>query len=134
MTESHAQDPQGARPDATLLRQLIMGFRTTQLVHVSARLGLADRLRDGAKTPQLLAQLVGADADALRRVLRALASLGLCAERAGGAFALTPLGQPLRSDTPGSVHSLAILYGEAWLWEVYGAMLYSVQTGRPALG
>ena len=29
------------------VRGLIMGFRTTQLVHVAAKLGIADRLEDG---------------------------------------------------------------------------------------
>jgi hypothetical protein len=33
---------------------------------------------------------------------------------------------------PGSLRSLALLYGEDWLWQAYGRTLYSVQTGRPA--
>jgi len=117
---------------AATLRQLIMGFRATQLVHVAAKLGLADRLRDGARTPHELARAVGAEPQALHRLLRALASLGIFAEAADGAFALTPMAQLLQTGVTGSLRSLAALYGEEWLWEAYGRMHYSIETGRPA--
>ena len=45
---------------------------------------------------------------------------------------MTPLARPLLSDTPGSLNSLARLYGDEWLWRAYGRLLHSVQTGRPA--
>jgi hypothetical protein len=125
------QDPVHAGP-AAALRQLIMGFRATQLVHVAAKLGLADLLRAGPQPPHRLAQAVGAEPQALQRLLRALASLGLFAETADGAFALTPMAQLLQTGATGSLRSLAVLYGEEWLWQAYGRMLYSVKTGRPA--
>lgn len=125
--------PAGSDQDTALaLRQLIMGFRTTQLIYVAAKLGLADHLREQPQTPERLAQAVGADHQALYRLLRALASLGLFAETADGAFALTPLAEHLQTDAARSLRSLAILYGEEWLWPAYGRMLYSIQTGRPA--
>jgi hypothetical protein len=117
---------------ASALRRLIMGFRATQMLYVAARLGLADHLRHGVQTPELLARAIGADAQALRRLLRALASMGIFAEEANGSFALTPLAEHLRSDAPQPLRGLALLYGEEWLWRAYGQMLYSVQTGRPA--
>jgi hypothetical protein len=109
-----------------------MGFRTTQMLYVAAKLGLADHLRHGTRTPEQLAQAVAADAQALRRLLRALASMGIFAEEADGSFALTPLAEHLRSDAPQSLRGVALLYGEEWLWRAYGQMLYSVLTGRPA--
>src|SRR5215475_7964346 len=96
------------------LRHLIMGFRSTQLIHVAAKLGLADRLKAGPQTAQALAEAVGAEPRALYRVLRALASLGIFAESSGGGF------------------TLAALYGEEWLWDAYGRTLHSVLTGAPA--
>ena len=117
---------------AATLRQLIMGFRVTQLIYVAAKLGLADHLEQGPQTPHALAQAVGAEQQALYRLLRALASIGLFAETADGAFRLTPLAQLLQTNPAGSLRDLAILYGEEWLWQGYGHMLYSVQTGRPA--
>lgn len=117
---------------AVQLRQLIMGFRTTQLIAVAATLGLADQLRDQPQSAPALALAVSAQPQALQRLLRALASIGLVTETDTGAFALTPLGRPLVRDLPGSLHSVARLYGEDWLWSAYGQLLHSVQTGRPA--
>ncbi|MDQ3776926.1 MAG: hypothetical protein M3461_22550 [Pseudomonadota bacterium] len=74
---------------------------------------------------------MGADPGALRRVLRALVSFGTFAETAEGTFTATPLADLLRSDAPGSLRPLAVLYGEDWLWQAYGRILTSVQTGRP---
>src|SRR5688572_20294771 len=130
--EVASQAPQPAMAAATTLRQLIMGFRITQLIYVAAKLGLADHLQQGPQTAQALAQAVGTEPQALYRLLRALASLGIFTETAEGTFALTPLAELLQSGVPGSMRGLAILYGEEWLWQVYGQMLYSVQTGQPA--
>ena len=120
------------QPPAAALRQMIMGFRTTQLIYVAAKLGIADLLKDGARSSHDLATSAGADARALHRLLRALASLGIFSETADGCFELTPLAQPLRSGIPGSLRGMAILYGEEWCWRAYGALLHSVRTGQTA--
>ena len=132
MNEPRSQAPPADVSAAATLRQLIMGFRVTQLIYLAAKLGLADHLEQGPQTPHALAQAVGAEPQALYRLLRALASIGLFAETAYGAFRLTPLAQLLQTNLAGSLRGLAILYGEEWLWQAYGHMLYSVETGRPA--
>jgi ubiquinone/menaquinone biosynthesis C-methylase UbiE len=38
----------------------------------------------------------------------------------------------LRRDVPGSLHGLAVLYGDDWLWRAYGQMLHSAITGQSA--
>jgi SAM-dependent methyltransferase len=53
-------------------------------------------------------------------------------ESAGGRFALTAAGERLRSDVPGSLRNVALLYGEDFIWQAYGNMTYSVRTGLPA--
>ncbi len=88
---------------ANVVRQLIMGFRLTQLISVAAKLGIADHLRPGPQAVPAIAAAVGADAAALRRLLRALASIGIFAETSDGNFGLTPLAEQLRSDLPGSL-------------------------------
>jgi hypothetical protein len=127
--------PVGTPPDdpfaAAQLRGLIMGFRLTLLIHVAAKLGLADQLGETPRTAEHLARGVGADPESLKRVLRALASIGIFAETADGDFISTPLGGLLRTDAPGSLRALAVLYGEDWLWRAYGRLLASVRTGRP---
>jgi hypothetical protein len=129
MSQHRADDelPPGER-----VRRLVMGFRATQLVHVAARLGIADLLRDGPQDASALATAVRAHPRALYRLLRALASLGLFAETPEGRFQLTSLGELLRGDAPGSLRPLALLYGEDWVWRAYGGVFHSVMTGRPA--
>jgi hypothetical protein len=117
---------------AAALRQLIMGFRTTQLVYAAAKLGLADALQDGPQDVAHLAAWTGSQPHTLRRLLRALTSLGIVAETSDGRFTSTALSGLLQSDAAGSLRNVAVLYGDEWLWRVYGRTLYSVQTGRPA--
>ena len=118
--------------DGSALRQLIMGFRTTQMIHVAAKLGIADRLAQGPQDADALARAVGAAPRPLYRLLRALASIGIFAETPQGAFALTPAARLLQSDVPGSLRTTALLYGDAVFWDAYGRMLHSVRTGEPA--
>jgi ubiquinone/menaquinone biosynthesis C-methylase UbiE len=120
-------------PDANAaMRQLIMGFRTTQLIHVAATLGIADLLKDGPRDASDLASAASAHPRALYRLLRALASLGIFAETNDGRFELTALAQTLRSDVPGSVRGLAMVYGDDWVWRAYEGMFHSITTGLPA--
>jgi hypothetical protein len=121
----------GADADATALLQLIMGFRLTQMVYAAAKLGVADHLREGPRTAQAFAEAVGAHPQSLGRLLRGLASVGIFSETETGEFELTARGRFLCSDTPGSLRSLAVLYGEDWLWRGYGNTLHSVRTGGP---
>jgi hypothetical protein len=128
---SHRNDCPDAA-SAAAVRQMIMGFRTTQLIYAAAKLGIADLLRVGPREVSSLASATGAHPQALYRLLRALTSLGFFEEIEEGSFQLTTLGHTLRSDVPDSVRDLALLYGEEWLWQVYGHTLYSVMTGLPA--
>jgi DNA-binding IclR family transcriptional regulator len=63
----------------------------SQSLYVAARLGIADLLQDGPQSSDALATAVGAHPDALYRVLRALASVGIFAEVEHRWFTLTPL-------------------------------------------
>jgi hypothetical protein len=49
-----------------------------------------------------------------------------------GRFELTPLADLLRSEAPGSLRPLALLYGDEWVWSAYGQASHSVVTGLPA--
>ena len=132
MNQNYSVDgAQEAVPAAARLRDMIMGFRVTQLLHVAARLHLADRLAGAPQSAEQLATGIGANPHSLARIMRALTSIGILTET-DGSFALTALGHLLRSDVAGSLNGVAALYGEEWLWSVYGRMLHSVQTGEAA--
>jgi ubiquinone/menaquinone biosynthesis C-methylase UbiE len=117
---------------AVALRYLSTGFWVSQAIAVVAELGIADLLKAGAKTCAELAQAVSAHPDALYRLLRGTASVGIFAEDDHGRFTLTPLATLLLADIPQSWRAAAIMSGEAWAWQPWGALAYSVKTGRPA--
>lgn len=99
-------------------------------LRVSADLGVADRLADGPLPVADLAALVGADASALTRVLRALASKDIFVETAPGVFGLTPIAQLLRADHPMSVKaSYTLLDADVQAWAKFD---HSVRTGQNA--
>ena len=114
------------------LLRLVCGHWVGQAVHVAAKLGVADLLEDGPKTPVALAAATGSHPETLHRLLRTLASLGVFAEEADGRFALTALAEGLRTEAPGSLRAYAIFMGEGWHVRPWGELLTSVQTGRPA--
>ncbi len=116
-------------PHAQLLR-MISGYWLSQGIYVAAKLGLADLLKAGPRSAADLALATKTHAPSLRRLLRALASVGVFAETDDGNFALSPLAEPLRSDLPGSQRALAVMNGEEH-YRAYGELLYSVQTGQP---
>ncbi|MDH5263751.1 MAG: acetylserotonin O-methyltransferase [Betaproteobacteria bacterium] len=119
-----------ARPKRALsLLDLIGANWTTQALATAAELGLADRLARGPARTADLADELGCDADSLGRLLRALASIGVCAPRTQGRYALAPAGEPLREDAPDSVRSWAIWCGRE-SWAVWGDLAGSVRTGR----
>jgi Dimerisation domain len=74
-----------AVPSATaggLLTESILGFVLSQAIYVAAVLGFADLLADGPQSATWLAVTVGADPDAVYRLLRLLAGHGTFAQSA----------------------------------------------------
>ena len=121
-----------ALPPPVALVQMITGSWISHAVSAAARLGIADGLKDGPKSSDELAPAVGADAQALYRLLRALTSIGLFVEDEDSRFSLTPLGTYLRSDVPGSLRAAALYFGSEELARAWSHLSYSVQTGHPA--
>lgn len=98
------------------LERLVDGFRVTQTIYAAVELGIPELLADAERDVDDLAAASGADASALYRLLRALASLGVLHETDGRRFSLTELGRPLRSDVPGSLHGWVRLSGRDYIW------------------
>lgn len=114
-----------------LMNRLVTGYWMTQMVYVAAKLGLADLIAKGPKNADELAKETQTNGPALYRLLRGLASLGIFAEDAEGRFAMTPMAELLRSDSPASMRALAIMSGEEH-FQAWGELLYSVRTGQIA--
>ena len=117
-------------PPPPALLDMIVGGWLSQAVYVVAKLGIADLLDSGPKSAAELAGEVGADADSLHRVMRALASISIFTAQDDGRYTMTPLAEGLRSGAP--LRDFAIFCGEEWHWRAWGHLLHSVRTGQPA--
>jgi hypothetical protein len=113
------------------LLDLITGYWVAQAIYAAAKLGIADRLRDGPRPVAELAAETAANEEALYRLLRALAGRGLFEEGPGRTFGLTSLAELLREDHPLSLRPLSVMFGDLQ-YQPWGDILYSVETGRCA--
>ncbi len=85
------------------LVEMAMAYSRSRVLCAAARLGVADALGDDVRSVGFLAENCHADANALYRLLRALASVGVTEETAPEHFRLTEFGKPLRRDVAQSV-------------------------------
>jgi O-methyltransferase domain/Dimerisation domain len=88
---------------------LVGGFMVTQTLGTIARLGIADLVREQPRSPEELAEVAGTDPDALRRILRALASIGVF-EHVDGVVHQTELSELLCEGAVGSVRGHAEMF------------------------
>ena len=126
-------EPPHELPPPVQLLQLMNGYWITQSIAVAAELGIADQLAHGPATAEELAAATSTHAPSLRRLLRALAMIGVLNERPGGAVELTPVGTFLRDDAPGSLRALARMRGSEWQWRSWRELGHSIRTGETAL-
>jgi hypothetical protein len=130
MSEDVGMGTGDSPPPATLL-QMMTGYWVSQALYVAAKLGIADLLAEGPVDCEDVAAATDTHAPSLQRVLRALASVGVFTEVSPGSFALTSLAELLRSETPGSMRALAIMYAEEQ-YRAWGDLFHSVRTGEMA--
>jgi hypothetical protein len=123
--------PTDERPPGLRLREMLTAYWTSMSIGLAAKLGIADLLVGGPKSPAELAKATGTLTEPLYRLLRALASVGIFVEDEQGRFALTPLAEPLRSDVPGSSRAMAIMITEEQFL-TWGHLEYSLRTGKIA--
>ncbi|MBW4051486.1 MAG: methyltransferase [Proteobacteria bacterium] len=112
--------------------QLATGYWASRCLHVITELGVADHLGERAESAETLARAVGAHPQALARVLRALAALGVFEEVAEG-FRHTGASRLLRADHPQSVRAFVRMMGMPVHWQAYGQLEHSVRTGESAM-
>jgi hypothetical protein len=119
-------------PVPVKLSRLIMSTWVPQAIHTAAVLRVPDALAPGPRTSDAVAADVGAPADQVRRLLRALVVLELCTQGDDGRFALTGMGEYLRSDAPDTMRNWAVLWGRPMIWSAWGRLSDSVRTGEIA--
>src|SRR5262249_31278334 len=111
------------------LHQLMAGYWVSAAINVAAELKLADLIAAGQQTSAALAQETQTHPQALYRLLRTLASVGLLTEVEPGSFELTALGMLLESDHPMSMRALTRYTCSHMQWQRFRALRRAVQTG-----
>ena len=120
-------------PDpAQQVLQVAVGYVASAALYTAIALNVADHLASGPRDVSELARLSGANEDALFRVLRLLASLGVFAETGLRRFALNPAAELLRKDVPGSLRGMAVFLPDPFHFRAYANLLDSVMTGHTA--
>ena len=123
----------GELPPNLALLQLITGKWIVQAIYVAAELGIADHMAEGPRSSGEIAKACDTNEDATYRLLRGLANVGVFAESESRTFSLTPMGELLRGDAPGSMRGYARFIGYKPTWAAWGEALHSVRTGEPAV-
>src|ERR1700730_16163609 len=116
---------------ALKLFDLIQSHRVTAVIHVAAELGIAELLRNGARSLNELAEATGADRHALGRLLTALSTVGICSRTGADGYSCTELGAALDGSAEKSFKAWAIFEGDM-LFKSWHGMLETVMTGRTA--
>ena len=117
-----------SEPSPAPVVELIEAFRRSKTMFAGVSLGVFDRLERGEADAATLARDLGADGDALERLLDALVALGLL-ERREGAYRLNDVSAAyLRRSSPGSLVGY-IAYSNDLLWSMWGRLEDAVREG-----
>ena len=114
---------------AEIMRDLSISYGVPRMLLAVARLGVADVLAKGPLKAEAIADKVGAHPVFLKRVLRALSSVGVFSQTSDGRFRLNPLARMLQKDQPGSMRDFVLMVADDYHWKVWGELDYALQTG-----
>jgi hypothetical protein len=126
----HGETASRAVPPHVQLIHMCTAAWVSAVIYAAAKLSLADQLASGPRSAAELAGPMRMHAPSLHRLMRTLASLGILTERDAQRFALTPMGEALRTGAPGSARATLIAFGGSF-WHGWEEILYSLETGNP---
>lgn len=112
--------------------QLLNGAYIAGAVSCLAQLGIPDLVDSAPKSAEELAKEIGADPQALYRLMRATACVGVLSEGPDGKFSQTPSSKVLCSNTNPSLRAFAIMTGREWHGRGWSHLEYCVRTGKQA--
>ncbi|NUS95017.1 MAG: hydroxyneurosporene methyltransferase [Nocardia sp.] len=120
-------------PGHFALLEMVAAGWLSQAIHAAAALDIAGALADGPRDGTDLARAVGADPDALHRLLRLLIAHGIFARRRDGRYTLTPTARALRRDAPVPLRDAVLFYGCPIHRDHWTHLVDAVRTGAPAV-
>lgn len=109
---------------------MLMGLWVSQILGTCARFGVADVIAAGTTSSAGIAARCEADAEAMYRLLRAGAAVGLFQEGTDRTFTLTPVGECIRTGVPGSVREFVVAETAPGHWLPWGRLYDAVKRGQ----
>lgn len=125
----NSSKPVGGRD---FLRDLAHGYYFSCALYAAVALGVADILAAAPLSAEQIAREKQINPEMLLRLLRFLASVGVFAEDGQNRFSLTATGEFLKKDHPRSVVREISMFAGAEVYQAWGSLLHSVETGQPA--
>lgn len=122
---------ESAEQAAMYLIEQLVSISYPGALRVAAEFRIADKLADGPRSPQELADGSAIDSDKLYRVRRLLATREVFHEQDDGRFELTPRAEPLRSDVPLSVREAALMLTSRAIWSSVGELTHTIEGTKP---
>jgi precorrin-6B methylase 2/predicted transcriptional regulator len=116
---------------ASLLLEMMYGFKISQALFVAAKLEIADLLKDGSKTADELAKAAGVNSQCIYHLMRMLVSVGVFSIEDNDKFRLNSLGKHLLTGTSDSLRGTVMAMGDE-LYQGWGNLLYGIKTGETA--
>jgi hypothetical protein len=113
--------------------QILIGPHIAGAVSCLAQLGIPDLVEAAPKSAEELARQIGADSQALYRLMRATASVGVLLEGPDGKFSQTPMSAVLRSNATPSLRAFAMMGGREWHGRGWSHLEYCIRTGKQSL-
>src|SRR5262245_20506403 len=123
--------PGAELPPPIRISLLSQGTVIATALSLAAELGIADLLAGGPRSSDELAQATSTHPRSLYRLLRLLCSVGIFTEIQTDRFALTPLGECLRTGVPNSISSWSRMAGVKVRMNTFAEALHSIRTGEP---
>jgi len=120
----------GMLPPEVAVVERSLGIIDTKALTVAAELGVADALVAGPAAIDVLAASVGADTDALGRILRYLVGRGVFRRRRDGRFANNRASKLLLTDDPDSIRDWVRLTGAPFHVAIWNELGHSTRTGE----
>lgn len=121
----------GPLPPPFALWRMVTVDALPRCVCAIVELGVPELLAAGVETAGELAERTGTKSEALLRVLRYLASFGILTQTTDDRFGLSPLGEYLRAEVPGSIRPAVLYWGAPWRRRGAAEVVEVLRTGRP---
>lgn len=122
----------GTTSASNKLAKMIYGYWQSQCLYVATNLGIPNLLQSGPMTVENIAKETSTKVETLYVVLRALAHLGVFAEKPGRVFAATELSELLITNAQPSLGHFLMHVTEPVMWDAWRELGDSLKTGEVA--